>query len=234
MNRRHVLVRGRLGRSNRAAPGGARCVSGVAPERRSGQQRSDLTSIDPKKDAGVSDVVGGSLANGGARAVGDVRAEDRRRPADLRARVQGRRLGDARLPGFAEHRPDEGGRGSGHRLRRRRPGGAVGQLVRAERPPDSLATNIFASRFSSPPNLWLPSGQDRSGGASIPSLNIHTNRTAEEPSVAGGAAVAGNHPVPWVVWREHDGATTDGAGKFQIFVSRGFAARSCAGVTRPG
>ena len=68
----------------------------------------------------------------------------------------------------------------------------------------------------------------------MPSLNIHTNRTAEEPSVAGGAAVAGNNPVPWVVWRERDGATTDGAAKFQIFVSRGIAgAASCAGVT-PG
>ena len=68
----------------------------------------------------------------------------------------------------------------------------------------------------------------------MPSLNIHTNRTAEEPSVAGGAAVAGNNPLPWVVWREHDGATTDGAARFQIFVSRGISgAATCAGIT-PG
>jgi hypothetical protein len=96
-------------------------------------------------------------------------------------------------------------------------------------------TNVFASRFNASSNLWLPSGQDRTGSSQIPSLNIHTNRTAEEPSVAGGAAVAGNNPVPWVVWREHDGATTDAAGRFQIFVSRGIpAATSCAGVTPPG
>jgi hypothetical protein len=65
----------------------------------------------------------------------------------------------------------------------------------------------------------------------VPSLNIHTNRTAEDPSVAGGAAVAGNNPAPWVAWRELDGATTNTAAKFQIFVSRGFPATSCAGVT---
>ena len=95
-------------------------------------------------------------------------------------------------------------------------------------------TNIFASRFDSASNRWLPSGADRAGGAQVPSLNIHTNRTAEEPSVAGGAAVAGNNPLPWVVWREHDGATTDGAARFQIFVSRGISgAATCAGVT-PG
>ena len=64
-------------------------------------------------------------------------------------------------------------------------------------PNDHLAgnrTNIFASRFDSTSNLWLPSGADRAGGAQVPSLNIHTNRTAEEPSVAGGAAVAGQQP----------------------------------------
>ncbi|MGN6379298.1 MAG: hypothetical protein ACTHNU_10135, partial [Gaiellales bacterium] len=95
-------------------------------------------------------------------------------------------------------------------------------------------TNIFASRFSAASNVWLPSGADRAGGSQVPSLNIHTNRTAEDPSVAGGAAVAGNDPVPWVVWRERDGATTDAAAKFQIFVSRGFPASTCAGVTPGG
>ena len=100
-------------------------------------------------------------------------------------------------------------------------------------PNDQLAgnkTNIFASRFNASSNLWLPSGQDRSTNAQVPSLNIHTNRTAEEPSVAGGAAVVGNNPVPWVVWRERDGGSTNAAAKFQIFVSRGFAASSCAGT----
>src|SRR5881409_2442540 len=82
-------------------------------------------------------------------------------------------------------------------------------------------TNIFASRFNAGANLWLPSGQDRSDGADIPSLNIHTNRTAENPSVAGGATVAGNDPVPWIIWEENDGAADDASSPRQIFVSKG-------------
>ncbi|HLY38293.1 MAG TPA: hypothetical protein VKU61_09675, partial [Candidatus Binatia bacterium] len=81
-------------------------------------------------------------------------------------------------------------------------------------------TNIFASRFNAGANRWLPSGQDRANGAGVPSLNIHTNRTAENPSVAGGATVAGNDPVPWIVWEENDGVTDDDSSR-QIFVSKG-------------
>ncbi len=55
-------------------------------------------------------------------------------------------------------------------------------------------TNIFASRFNAGANRWLPAGQDRTDGRQVPSLNIHTNRTAENPSVAGGAKVAGADP----------------------------------------
>jgi len=82
-------------------------------------------------------------------------------------------------------------------------------------------TNIFASRFNAGANRWLPSGQDRSDGALIPSLNIHTNRTAENPSVAGGATIAGNDPVPWIIWEENDGAAADADSPRQIFVSKG-------------
>jgi hypothetical protein len=78
------------------------------------------------------------------------------------------------------------------------------------------AKNIFASRFDSTAKVWIPDGQDRSAGLKLPSLNIHTNRNAEDPSVAGGAAVPGNDPVPWVAWKEIDGAQD----KDQIFVSR--------------
>jgi len=82
-------------------------------------------------------------------------------------------------------------------------------------------TNVFASRFNAGANLWLPSGQDRTEGTRVPSLNIHTDRTAENPSVAGGATVAGNDPVPWIVWEENDGAETDADSPRQIFVSKG-------------
>jgi len=82
-------------------------------------------------------------------------------------------------------------------------------------------TNIFASRFNAGANRWLPSGQDRAAGALVPSLNIHTDRTAENPSVAGGATVAGNDPVPWIVWEENDGSADDADESRQIFVSKG-------------
>ena len=50
---------------------------------------------------------------------------------------------------------------------------------------------IFASRFSAASNVWLPSGQERAPGHSLPSLNINTTATrrirpsrAEPPSPA--------------------------------------------------
>ena len=63
-----------------------------------GQVNNDpAAGIDPNQNAGVSDVVGGSLDAGRpARAVGHLRAEGRRRPAHLRARVQERRSGSRR------------------------------------------------------------------------------------------------------------------------------------------
>ena len=88
---------------------------------------------------------------------------------------------------------------------------------------------IFASRFSAASNVWLPSGQERAPGHSLPSLNINPNRDAENPAVAGGAAVAGNDPVPWVAWQELDGA---GTGKNQIFVSRAVK-QAAAGTACP-
>jgi hypothetical protein len=95
-------------------------------------------------------------------------------------------------------------------------------------------TNIFASRFNAGANRWLPSGQDRADGAQVPSLNIHTNRTAENPSVAGGATVAGADPVPWIAWEENDGPVDDDSTR-QIFVAKGVkqtaAGTPCTGFT---
>ena len=94
---------------------------------------------------------------------------------------------------------------------------------------------IFASRFSAAANVWLPSGQERAPGHALPSLNINTTRDAENPAVTGGAAVAGNDPVPWVAWQELDGAA---AGKNQIFVSRAVkqpaAGTACVGKPTTG
>jgi hypothetical protein len=105
------------------------------------------------------------------------------------------------------------------------------------------AKNIFASRFDATQNKWVFAGQGRGlGGASnvqVPSLNIHTNRNAENPSVAGGNAgtptVAPDptKPGPWITWQE---ASNGGANTDQIFVERpiGPGSTSCAGVTPGG
>jgi hypothetical protein len=85
------------------------------------------------------------------------------------------------------------------------------------------ADNVFASRFDNTGDAnqgkWLFEGQSRGNGGSgapVPSLNMHTNRAAENPSVAGGSTGAGGAPAPWVTWQETDGS----AGTTQIFTSK--------------
>ena len=84
------------------------------------------------------------------------------------------------------------------------------------------ANNVFASRFDATQNKWVFAGQGRgNGGASnvpVPSLNIHTDQSAENPSVAGGSAVDPTKPGPWVTWQETTSAPVNG--KDQIFVSK--------------
>src|SRR2546428_12933444 len=80
-------------------------------------------------------------------------------------------------------------------------------------------TNIFASRFNVATNRWLPSGQGR-GPNHLPSLNVHTLRTAENPSVAGGSAAAGNEPDSWHTSEANDGIATDTAARRQSFLSQ--------------
>ena len=69
--------------------------------------------------------------------------------------------------------------------------------------------NVFASRFDNTgdanQNKWIFAGQSRGNGGSgpnVPSLNIHTDQDAENPSVAGGSAVDPTKPGPWVTWQE--------------------------------
>jgi hypothetical protein len=86
---------------------------------------------------------------------------------------------------------------------------------------------VFASRFCAVlsgacggENIWVPEGQNRKTGAFLPSLNIHIGKDAEDPSVAGGAAVAGADPGPWVTWEEQDGNVAQSGNHDQIFVSK--------------
>ena len=102
------------------------------------------------------------------------------------------------------------------------------------------AHNVFASRFDNTGDAnqgkWIFGGQGRgTGGGSVPvpSLNIHTDQSAENPAVAGGSAVDPTKPGPWVAWQE---TTTQPAGSDQIFVSRpiGPGSTNCDGVKPKG
>ena len=99
--------------------------------------------------------------------------------------------------------------------------------------------NIFASRFDNTGDAnqgkWIFAGQSRGNGGSgpnVPSLNIHTDQDAENPSVAGGSAADPTRPGPWVTWQE----TSNSGGKDQIFVDKpeGPGMANCNGVTPAG
>ncbi len=99
------------------------------------------------------------------------------------------------------------------------------------------ANNVFASRFDVNQTKWIFAGQSRgAGGGSVPvpSLNLHTDQSAENPSVAGGSAVDPTKPGPWVTWQET--TTSPVSGRDQIFVERpiGPGAANCDGVTPAG
>ena len=103
--------------------------------------------------------------------------------------------------------------------------------------------NIFASRFDGVAgdanlNKWIFAGQSRGTGGvgtvPVPSLNIHTNESAKNPSVAGGSAADATKPGPWVTWQETTNLPVNR--RDQIFVSRplGPGQTNCDGVTPAG
>jgi hypothetical protein len=105
--------------------------------------------------------------------------------------------------------------------------------------------NIFASRFDNTGDAnqgkWLFAGQGRGTGGltnvPVPSLNIHTNQDAENPSVAGGTTTPGGNPGPWITWQETSTVTETGPiNPTQIFVEKpiGPGSTTCAGVTPGG
>lgn len=170
--------------------------------------------IDPRQDAGVSDVAGGSLA-GGAR-VPWATFEQKAGGAQLifvRAfkngswETQGAALNiDRNVEAEAPSIDFAGAKRAVPWDAWYEPSAALGG-----------AKQILASRFAG--GSWIPEGQDR--GSGVPSLNVHTDKEAEDPSVAGGATVAGNDPVPWVAWQEQDGNVANSGNHDQIFVSKG-------------
>jgi hypothetical protein len=99
--------------------------------------------------------------------------------------------------------------------------------------------NIFASRFDNTGDAnqgkWIFGGQARGlggGTVQVPSLNIDTNQSATNPSVAGGSTVDPSKPGPWVTFQEFDGLE----GVDHIFVERpiGPGAANCDGVKPEG
>lgn len=94
---------------------------------------------------------------------------------------------------------------------------------------------IFAARFDATSGDWFFAGQGRvdsnpAGPTSPPSLNIRTDKNAENPQVAGGnAAGVTTAPGPWIVWQEQ------GPTKAQIFVVRpiGPGTTTCPAGTKP-
>jgi hypothetical protein len=201
-----------------------------------GQVNDDAAnSIFANQDAGVSDVVGGSLAAGGVNvpwATFEQRTSADAQQIFVRA-FKGGAWSTQGFPASLNIDPTKEAEAPSIDF-----AGANRTVpwVSWYEPNDDLpggATNIFASRFDSTAKVWIPEGQDRAPANRVPSLNIHTDRDAEDPSVAGGATVAGNAPVPWVAWQEKDGAATNAAAHDQIFVSKGIKQTDCS-ANRPG
>src|SRR5438094_780171 len=185
------------------------------------QVNDDLASgIDPNQDAGVSDVVGGAVTAGKVPvpwATFEQKVAGGEQQIFVRAFKNGAWVTQG-SPASLNIDPTEEAEAPSIDF------AGAGRTVPwvAWYEPSAAAgwpTNIFASRFNAAANRWLPSGQGR-GPLHLPSLNIHPVRTAEHPSVAGGSAVAGNDPVPWVTWEENDGVPNDATTLRQIFVAK--------------
>src|SRR5437016_4914278 len=202
------------------------------------QVNNDLANaIDPNQDAGVSDVAGGAVTAGKLEvpwATFEQKVADGEQQIFVRAFKNGAWV----TQGFpASLNIDQTEEAEAPSIDFAGAGRTVPWVAWYE--PSAAAgwpTNIFASRFNAAANRWLSSGQGR-GPLHLPSLNIHTVRTAEHPSVAGGSAVAGNDPVPWVTWEENDGVPNDGTALRQIFaakaVKQAVPGKACPVGTKP-
>jgi hypothetical protein len=175
--------------------------------------------IDPTQSAGESDIVGGSLAAAGPRVPWATFEQKSGSSQQIFVRAfkngqwvtQGKSLNIS--PDVEAEAPSIDFAGTGRNVpwdSWYEPNAALGGVKQ-----------IFASRFNAAANTWVPEGQNRAPSGNVPSLNIHTNKEAENPSVAGGAAVPGNDPVPWVAWQEQDGNVNGSGNHDQIFVSKG-------------
>jgi hypothetical protein len=176
--------------------------------------------IDPARDAGLSDVVGGSLA-GGVNVPWT--AFEQKTAGEQQVFVRAFKGGQWVTQGKpASLNIDPAQEAEAPSIDFAGAGRTVPWVAWYEPNANTgKPTQIFASRFNAAGNVWVPEGQDRVPSSKVPSLNINLDRTAENPAVVGGATVAGNAPVPWVAWEENDGGPSDASSHRQIFVSKG-------------
>jgi hypothetical protein len=202
--------------------GGGSAMAGLVGLPANGAQvNSDLANgIDPNQDAGQSDVVGGSLT-GGPRVPWATFEQKSGSSQQIFVRAfKGAFATGQWVTQGQSLNIDPNAEAEAPTIDFAGPGRTVPWVTWYE-PTAKLGGNlqIFASRFNVAANHWVPEGQDR--GSGVPSLNIHTDKDAENPAVAGGAAVAGKDPVPWVAWQEQDGNVNGSGNHDQIFVSKG-------------
>ena len=164
-----------------------------ADRRQGGGAVGDLPPADLGPRPGVRALVRGRRVDNAWQRHGRRALE--REPAASAARSTSTRPRTARPPRSTS--PAPAGRCRG------RPG------TRTRPAPASVPNNVFASRFDNTGDAnqgkWIFAGQGRGlGGGSVPvpSLNIHTDQDAENPSVAGGSAADPTKPGPWVTWQE--------------------------------
>jgi hypothetical protein len=203
------------------AAGSAFAVVGL-PADNSQVNNDTAAGIDPNQSAGASDIVGGSLAPAGAR-VPWATFEQQTGPGEAQQIFVRAFKGGKWVTQGPSLNIDRNAKAEAPSIDFAGAGRNVPWDAWYE-PNQALggAKQIFASRFAAATNTWQPEGQDRSAnGAGVPSLNIHTDKDAEDPSVAGGAAVQGADPVPWVAWEEEDGNVNKSGNHSQIFVSKG-------------
>jgi hypothetical protein len=197
------------------AAGSAGAVIGL-PSDGSQVNNDPAAGIDPNQNAGVSDVVGGSLVAGGPRvpwATFEQQAGGAQR-IFVRAFKNGQWVTQGPSLNIDQNveaeAPSIDFAGAAHR--------PVGRVVRAQRGARRREADLRQPLRRRQQRV-AARGQDR--GSGVPSLNINTDKEAENPSVAGGAAVAGADPVPWVAWEEQDGNVNGSGNHDQIFVSKG-------------
>jgi hypothetical protein len=202
--------------------------------------------IDPAKDAGESDVTGGALAAGGVNVPWATFEQQTsgQQQVFVRSFAGGKwtTRGNGTVGGLSSAAPtfpgslnfDQGQDGEAPAIDFAGAGRTVPWDTWYEKT-TSLGgkEQIFASRFDQATGKWVFAGQNRHTGApNVPSLNIHTNQDAENPSVAGGATTAGNDPGPWVTWQEISNAAPNSD---QIFVNKPIkvGTAACPAATKP-